>query len=97
MAEIIVNIHDSLLADLRHLKGVDVEPELVIQEALALLLWAMHAEAQGKCITASTPDHQIVERVRIVEQPENVKDPLQRRAEFRVIISQAMSANSQDN
>lgn len=96
MAEIIVDIHENLLADLRLLRGVDADPELVIQEALALLLWAMRAEAQGKLISAITFDNKIVERVRVTEPLEMNNDPLQRRAAFRVIISQTGCVGSAD-
>lgn len=86
MAELLLDINDQILADIQSLRGVHVEPELLLQEALALLMWSYTAIEKGYQIGAVAHDQRLMERVILAHEKTEFDNPMKRRARFRVVV-----------
>lgn len=86
MAELLIDINDQILNDMQKLRGAYVDPELLLQEALTLLMWSYTAIDRGYRIGAVTDDQRLMERIILAHEKTELDSPSTRRSRFKIIV-----------
>lgn len=86
MADLLIEINDSIIDTIIASRGVYAPPEQLVQEALALLYWATSSTAKGHQIVSVTHDFKLVERVVLIHETKVDLTPEERRAKFRLVV-----------